>query len=160
MKRTLLLLTAVALLAGPTAWAAKPDKPQPGAKPGAARMGNMPLVPPKALEGLKLTAEQKTKYDEIDAQWAKERDAWQASHMEENTKLRAEAKAAREAGDQAKAKELGGKMRELNAPMMELRKKYMDQVRALLTDEQKTTLDQQHAQMREHMRERGGKAKD
>jgi Spy/CpxP family protein refolding chaperone len=57
-------------------------------------------------------------------------------------KLHEEIAAAEKAGDKAKVEELRKKMMDLYAPRLELRKKYMDQFRALLTDEQKKKLDE------------------
>jgi len=156
MKRMLLLLTAVALLTGPAVRAEKKAdaKPKPA---GARRMarGKMPLLPPRAVEELKLTADQQAKLDELDAKWAKERDEWHASHLEQNTKLREEMKAARVAEDESKIKELRVQVREQNAPLMELRKKYADQVRSILTDEQKSSLAEMQAKRRDRMKKRG-----
>jgi len=157
MKRIALLLTAAAVLTTAAVWAENPAPAAKG-KGGPGRMGNMALLPPRALEELKLTPEQKTKVDALEAKYDKERDEWKANHLEENTKLQEQLKAANEAKDQTKVKEIRAKLKEANAPMMEVRKKYMDQVRAVLTDEQKQTLDGMQAKMRERAKEHGAGA--
>lgn len=117
-----------------------PQRPQRA--PGVARMPGG-LLPPRITDDLLLTDEQKTKLKDIETAFVKERDEWRAAHKEVGTdmqKLQEEASAARKDGDNAKLEETRKKMRELSAPMMELRRKYMDQVRAMLTDEQKKKL--------------------
>ena len=110
------------------------------------------LLPPRIADDLSLTDEQKTKLKDLDAAFVKERDDWRAAHKDIGTdvqKLREEADAARKAGDTAKLKETRKKTQELSAPMTELRRKYMDQFRATLTDEQKQKLDKALEGMRQ-----------
>ena len=68
-------------------------------------------------------------------------------------------RAAHESGDAAKTKELRAKMGENMKPLMDLHKKYVDEVRALLTDEQKTKLDTALADAKQHRGARRGGGK-
>ena len=128
----------------------KPTPPQRERPAARARLADALLAPRIAGE-LSLTDEQKTKLKDIETAFVKERDEWRAAHKGVGTdlqKLREEASSARKAGDNAKLEETRKKMRELSAPIMELRRKYMDQVRATLTDEQKKKLEEELGQMR------------
>jgi Spy/CpxP family protein refolding chaperone len=155
MSRYLTAVVAGLALAAVVATAEQPAAPK-GPKEGARRFepGKMPLLGPKMLEDLSLTAEQKTKYEEINAKFEKERDAYLAAHKPDPA-LRDEMKAAREAGDKAKMKELGEKARAENAPLMEIRKKHMDELKATLTAEQKAKLEEVATKMKERRREHG-----
>jgi Spy/CpxP family protein refolding chaperone len=129
--------------------------PRPMRERIAARMPGG-LLPPRIADDLSLTDEQKTKLKDIEAAFVKELDAWRAAHKDVETdlqKLREEAGAARKAGDNAKLEETRKKMQDMSAPMMDLRRKYMDQIRATLTDEQKKKLEDALQQMMQH---RGG----
>jgi len=91
------------------------------------------LLPPMVLEKIKLTADQKAKYDAIVADFQKE-----------TAPLREKMKAAREAGDKEK-------MKELFQQIMPLRKAAMEKLEQVLTDEQKAELKK----MREEHGKRG-----
>ena len=108
----------------------------------AARMPGG-FLPPLTADELSLTDDQKAKLKDIETAFVKERDEWRATHKgveADLQKLREEASAARKAGDNAKLEETRKKIQELSAPMTELRRKYMDQFRATLTNEQKLKL--------------------
>jgi Spy/CpxP family protein refolding chaperone len=110
------------------------------------------LLPPRIADDLLLTDEQKTKLKYLETAFVKERDEWRTAHKDVGTdmqKLREEASAARKTGDNAKLEETRKKMQELSAPMMELRRKYMDQLRATLTNEQKQKLATALEEMRQ-----------
>ena len=142
MKRlTQLLATLLAVVAVSAALAADAPAPAPAADKGPHGPGVMPLLPPRVEKDLGLTADQQTKLTTIKADYEKERDAWTAAHPVD-PKLREELRTAREAKDTAKVKELSDKMHETYKPLMDLRKKYVDEVRAILTDDQKTKLDE------------------
>jgi Spy/CpxP family protein refolding chaperone len=141
MKHVNILIAAVALLAVAVAVRAEEKPARKGAGAGGQRPGMMEhLLPPMAQEKLNLTADQKTKVEELDAAFGKEVKAFWASHAE----LREKMKAAREAGDKDKMKDLMAEMK----PMMEARKSGMEKVKALLTDEQKKTLEEMAEKMR------------
>lgn len=159
MKRSLtILVTAVALCATAAVHAEKEKGPKPEHAKGPRHA--MSLLPPKVEQDLSLTADQKAKVDELGAQFAKERDQWMAAHKPAKD-FRAEMKAAKEANDKEKMKALQAEMREHGKPMMELRMKYMDQVRALLTPEQIAKLDDAKKMARDQVKkERKEKADD
>ena len=79
-----------------------------------------------ALEKLNLNDDQKAKIKDIMDKAAADRQAFVKEHADE-------LKAAKESGDQ-------DKMRSIFAPMMEKRKATMEQIKAILTDEQKQKL--------------------
>jgi len=134
LTQTLITTLTIALIAI-VAVQAQDEKPKH--RPGGMMEG---LLPPMALEKLQLTADQKAKYEEINKEFAKDAKEFWASHAE----LREKMKAAREAGDKDKMKELMAEMK----PMMEARKSGMEKVKALLTDEQKKTMEEMAEKMR------------
>jgi Spy/CpxP family protein refolding chaperone len=120
MKRGIIIACLIGLVAGLTAQAQEtnaPPKP-PGNGP-AWGGGNRPMMDnilmPRVLEELSLTADEKTKYDALEkdfkADFAKLREA--------------------NKDDMQKGREA----------MRNLRRSYVDKVRAFLTDEQKAKLD-------------------
>ncbi len=119
-----------------------------------ARMEN--LVPPRLLEELALTAEQKTKYEEIQAKFAKESEAWKDAHKSEMEQDRESFEAARASGDPAKLQAAREQIMAHRQPMMQLRKTSMDAFRAVLTPDQNKKLDQAREHVRESMVEPGG----
>ena len=96
-----------------------------GGKAGKRGPGGGDMLQPM-LEKLNLTEEQKAKIKPIREKAAEEGRAFFKEHA-------AEMKAAREAGDQEK-------MKTLMTPMMEKRKATMEEIRSILTDEQKQKL--------------------
>jgi len=149
MKRLTIALVTVALLAAGAARAAETDQPPahhggPGGPggPGGSRF-EMPLIPPKLMTDLALTDEQKPKVDAIASDFTKQRDKLLADQKNnpDITKLRDQMRAAREAGDRDKMRELRTQLAPYEKPLLDLRKQSMDKVRTLLTDAQKKTLD-------------------
>ncbi|MGD0017215.1 MAG: Spy/CpxP family protein refolding chaperone [Verrucomicrobiia bacterium] len=129
----------------------KPTLPQGERSAARARLADV-LLAPRIADELSLTDTQKAKLKDLDTAFVKERDEWRAAHKEVGTemqKLREEASAARKAGDNAKLEDTRKKMQGLSAPIMELRRKYMDQFRATLTNEQKQKLATALEQMQE-----------
>ena len=98
------------------------------------------ILPPKIVEGLALTAEQKTTLDGLNASFKTDAAKWRA----ENPVDEAAIKQAHESGD----KEVMRKLAEKRQGLMEIRKGYLDKLRASLTDEQKTKLDKAIEEMR------------
>jgi Spy/CpxP family protein refolding chaperone len=148
MKRLMIAITAIALLATFGARAAdETDQPKKG-PPGPGGQGgprfDVALVPPRVMDELKLTAEQKPKVEILASEFAKERDKLRASQTNntEFAKLRDDMRAARDAGDREKMRSLREQLAPYEKPLLDLRKQYTDKVRALLTDEQKKTLDE------------------
>lgn len=114
------------------------------------------VLPPTVVDQLSLTTDQQTKLKDLDAKFIKERDQLlekQKAATNDIAKVRADMTAARDAGDQAKVAELRGKLQELMQPQLDLQKKYRDEFRNSLTDEQKKKLDDALQQM---MQRRGG----
>ena len=150
MKSLLIACAAVALLAAGMTRAAETNAPPmpPGGPGGHGGPGGprfeMPLIPPKLMADLALTADQKPKVDAIAADFAQQRDKILADQKNNPaiTKLRDEIRAAREAGDRAKIRELRTQLAPYEKPLLDLRRESMDKVRALLTDAQKKTLDE------------------
>lgn len=151
MKRLVTALAAVALLATGAVRAADETNPPargPGGPwgPGGPRGPGFeaPLIPPRLMNDLALTAEQKPKVEAIVSEFTQKRDKILADQKNNSaiTKLRDEMKAAREARDREKMGELREQLVPYDRPLVDLRRESMDKVRALLTDEQKKTLDQ------------------
>jgi Spy/CpxP family protein refolding chaperone len=143
MKKWTLIAAAIALLAvASQAGDYRPDRPRGlrGPREGAPMIGN--LLPPRVLEDLQLTAEQKAKYDALQEKFAAEHKEWMQSHRAEGEALREQLRAAREAQDVARIKEAQAKLAEHRKPVEELRKSYMEKVRALLTPDQIKELDE------------------
>ena len=143
MKHHILITAiALALIAGVTVRADdKPAKACPSKRPHMEG-----LLPSPVLEKLKLTDDQKAKYDVLAADFKKEHQAFRTAHPDLMEKM----KAAHEASDKEKMKALREEMK----PMWELRKSCMEKVMALLTDDQKAEMKKGHEQ-----RERKGCAK-
>lgn len=152
MKRAVYALTTLLTIAlvAPAFAVHEGDKgPRPDHKPPQA----IPLLPKRAAERLDLTADQKEKIDKINKKFNEERDAWLAKNKPEEN-LRAKIRDAEKAGDEAKAKALKEEVKAKMKPVWELRQSYMKQVRAELTPEQITKLDEMRDEAREHRKER------
>lgn len=121
MKRGIIIACLIGLMAGLTAQAQEtnaPPKPRAGNGP-AWGGGNRPMMDnilmPRVLEELSLTADEKTKYDALEKEF-----------KADFAKLREANKDDMQKGREA---------------MRNLRRSYVDKVRAFLTDEQKAKLD-------------------
>jgi len=139
------ILTAtavVALTGGALAFADDATNTPPPAHHGLR--GNGPLLdhvfPPKIVAGLALTAEQQALLDGFDAAFKKDAVKWRAENPVDEAAL----KQARESGDKEALRTLGEKRQVL----MEIRKGYIEKLRAALTDEQKTKLDKELEELR------------
>jgi len=136
MKLGIAVICLIGLVAATAARAADTDTP-PLPNPSAHRpmMGN--LLPPRVLENLALTSEQQANYDALAAGFKKDAAKWRADNGYDPQKEREEMSQARAAGDQATIQVVTNERKGL----MDIRKSYVDKVRAFLTDEQKATLD-------------------
>jgi Spy/CpxP family protein refolding chaperone len=108
------------------------------------------VLPQSVVDQLSLTTDQQAKLKDLDAKFIKERDQLlekQKAATNDIAKVRADMTAARDAGDQAKVAELRGKLQELMQPQLDLQKKYQDEFKTSLTDEQKKKLDDALQQM-------------
>ena len=149
MKRGIVITCLIGLVAATAARAQETNAPPP-IPPAHRPMGPMmDLLLPRVLEDLGLTPEQKTNYDALAAGFTKDAAKWRADNNYDPEKAREEMRMAHDAGDQATIQKLTDQRKGL----MDLRKSYVDKVRAFLTDEQKAKLDK----ALEHAREmRGG----
>ncbi len=147
MKRGIIITCLIGLVAALGARAAETNAPPPAKPPAHRPMGPMMenLLPPRALEDLALTPDQKTKYDTLAAGFKKDAAKWRADNNYDPEKAREEMRQAREAGDEATIQKLTDQRKGL----MDLRKSYVDKVRAFLTDEQKVNLDKALERARE-----------
>ena len=132
-----LLLTAPALRAEHTnSPAGPPSKHQ--------REG---LLPPNVVEKLNLTDEQKAKLKAITEKFEKNRDEYVAAHRSEMDAART---AMQDAGNDAeKKKEAREQMGKAMSGLQTERKAAIDELRALLTDEQKKILEESKPKHRE-----------
>ncbi|MCX5658147.1 MAG: Spy/CpxP family protein refolding chaperone [Planctomycetota bacterium] len=105
------------------------------------------------LKDLNLTPDQETKVKAIFAEAKTKHEAWRTAHGAEADALKAQVKAAREAKDEAKLKELRPKVDALMADMPKP-KDVVDKVRAVLTPEQQTKFDAKVAAERKEMMEK------
>jgi hypothetical protein len=113
MKRVVLIVGLIGLVTITGARAAddSTNAPPPTEhRPARPMVTN--LLPPRVLEALALTADQKTQYDALDTSFKKDVTDWRAKNGE------------------------NGNRQELR----DLRRSYLDKVRAFLTDDQKTGL--------------------
>jgi len=146
--RQWLTIVAVTALVAASALRAQDQPPGPPRGPRGGRGGpmqNIPsILPPPVVDQLSLTADQQAKLKDLNAQFVKERDrllAKQKADGSDIAKVRDDMQAARDAGDQAKMRELRGKLQQLFQPQLDLQKKYRDQFRTSLTDDQKKKMD-------------------
>ena len=96
------------------------------------------LLPPRMLEKLNLTADQKTKYDSLNASYKKDLSKLRSSHS---------------SSTESSGTSTNSTGTENHHAMRELHKKYMDQFRPSLTSEQTATLDKAAENM--HSRHEG-----
>ena len=149
MKRVIIAIAAVAMLlpfATTRTEAQNTNAPPPG-RPGGLRPGDS-ILPPPIVSKLALTADQKTQYDTLNAEYKKEHDAWISAHQAQMDTLQQQMQAARKANDRDKMDNLREQRRDLMKPVNDLRKQYLDKARGLLTDDQKKTLDSSFPQWR------------
>jgi Spy/CpxP family protein refolding chaperone len=137
MSRGIVITCLIGLVAATAAGAADTNAPPPSSAPAHHPKGTMVVLPPRVLEDLALTPEQQANYDALAAGFKKDLAKWCADNNYDLEKAREEMGQARQAGDQATIQKLTDQRKGL----VDLRKSYVDKVRAFLTDEQKATLD-------------------
>lgn len=137
MKAKLILIAigGSLLLAGPALRAEDTNKPAGPPRKHGSRENN--LLPPPLVEKLNLTEDQKAKLKVIEENWDKTRQEYMDAHKADADAARAAAEEAKQSGDPAKKKEAGEKRRQLVAGLRTQRQQYVDQVRSLLSEEQK-----------------------
>ena len=92
------------------------------------------VLPPKIIASLALTADQQSTLDSLEAAYKKDATKWRADNPIDETAL----KQARDTSD----KEALRQFREKQQGLQAIRKGYFDKFRAILTDAQKTTLEE------------------
>jgi hypothetical protein len=139
MKRGIAIICLIGLVAATAARAAETNAPPLPNPPVHRPMGRMMdnLLPPRVLEELALTPEQKTNYDALAAGFKKDAAKWRADSGYDPEKARETMSEARADDDKVTISVVTFERKGL----MDLRKSYVDKVRAFLTDEQKATLD-------------------
>jgi Spy/CpxP family protein refolding chaperone len=160
MKRVWIIALAVAVagLTGLHADEAKPERPQRERPDGAPQARQQPggLIRQAVLDQLDLSAEQQTRVKALVEQFTAEMEALRGADAEESKRLREQFRAAREANDEAKLEALREKFRAQTEPARQLRQKYLEELRALLTAEQKQKLET----LTQQARDRAGQARE
>lgn len=129
MRTWLLFLCGLLLLA-----LALPAAAQKAAKPKSALRGEWASM----VKECNLTADQQAKLEEKVAAMNKAVADWDAQHKEQMDKLNAEIKAAKEAKDKARLKELSAQKKPLDVERAALIAEHRNGIMELLTPEQKT----------------------
>ena len=153
MKRGIVIICLIGLVAASAARAADTNVPPPPNPPAHRPMGPMleNLLPPHVLEELALTSEQQTNYDALADGFKKDAAKWRADNNYDPERVREEMGRARDAGDEATIQKLTNQRKGL----MDLRQSYIEKVRAFLTDEQNVTLDKALKRARDRSGGRG-----
>lgn len=115
---------------------AQAQDPRPAGQPMGGPGGQRMSMADRALEGITLDDAQKARKDSIEKAWA--------------PKL-GEAREAMRA-----ARESGGDMQAAGAKMRELQSKMVEEIKAVLTEEQKAAFDKNVEAMRARMQQMGG----
>jgi Spy/CpxP family protein refolding chaperone len=140
MKRIMLVTCLIGLMAAVGARAADETSTSTTGEHHSARGGMDSLLPPRLLEKLALTGEQKTKYDTLNASFKKDLAKLEGSSTSSTN-------SASSSGNTGRSNRKG---------IRELRKNYMDQFRPSLTSEQTATLDKAAEEMRNRRSSQGG----
>ena len=138
MKRGILITCLIGLVAAVGARAADEPPANPPGQHGPARGGMESLLPPRVLEKLALTADQKTKYDALNTSFKNDVAKWRSTHS-----------SGSEGGSSGSTNNVSSDRRGLR----DLHKSYIDQLRPTLTSDQAATLDKALENMRNN---RGG----
>jgi Spy/CpxP family protein refolding chaperone len=142
MKRGFVIACLISLAATAAVFAqgGSTNAPPEGTRPMRPMMGN--LLPPRVLEQLALTGDQQSKYDALDT-----------SFKSDVAKLRAPSSASSGSVTNAPPPPSGGRQQ-----MRELRRSYIEKVRAFLTADQNAKLTQAMENMANRRRGGGGPA--
>jgi len=147
MKRGMLIACMIGLVSavGARAQDQTPTNPPEGHRSMRGGMDN--LLPPRLLEKLALTADQKTKYDTLEAGFKKDVAKLESSHSSggESSGTSSTNNVSSTSNERSNRKAI-----------RELRKSYMDQLRPSLTSEQTATLDTALENMRNRRAGQGG----
>jgi hypothetical protein len=133
MKRGILIACLIGLVAAVGARAADEPPANPPGQHGPARGGMESLLPPRVLEKLALTADQKTKYDALNT-----------SFKNDAAKLRNSHSSGGESSSSGSTNNASSNRKGLR----DLHKSYIDQLRPSLTSDQAATLEKALENMR------------
>lgn len=150
MKQWLTIVAVTALVAASGVRSQEQPPPRRGGRGGGMMQNVASVLPQPVVDQLSLTAEQQTKLKDLDAKFIKERDQLlekQKTAGNDIAKVREDMTAARGTGDTDKTQQLRGKLQELMQPQLDLQKKYQDEFKTSLTDEQKKKFDEAVQQM-------------
>ena len=137
MKRGILIACLIGLVAAVGARAADEPPANPPGQHGLARGGMESLLPPRVLEKLALTADQKTKYDALNTGFKNDAAKLRSSHSSGGE------------GSSGSTNNASSNRKGLR----DLHKSYIDQLRPSLTSDQAATLEKALENMRNN---RGG----
>lgn len=138
MKRGILIACLIGLVAAVGARAADEPPANPSGQHGPARGGMESLLPPRVLEKLALTADQKTKYDALNTSFKNDAAKLWSSHS---------------AGGESSSSGSTNNASSNRKGLRDLHKSYIDQLRPSLTSDQAATLEKALENMRNN---RGG----
>ena len=137
MKRRMVIACLIGLVASVGVRAADETNAPSTGQHRPMRAGMDSLLMPRVLDELTLTAGQKTQYDALDASFKKDTAKWRKDNNYDPEKAAEEMRQAKESNDQATLKKLA----EQRKAIRDIRRGYLDKLRAALTDEQKSKLD-------------------
>jgi hypothetical protein len=141
MKREMLITCLIGLMAAVGARAADEPPANPTGEHRGMRGGMTDLLPASVLGDLALTADQKTKYDGLDASFKKDLAKWRSSHGP---------------GSESSSGGSTNNVASSRSGLRQVRKGYVDQLRASLTDDQKAKLDKDLENLRNSRGNHGG----
>jgi len=142
MKRGMLIACLIGLVAAVGARAADEPPANPTGQHGSTRGGMDNLLPPHVLEKLALTADQKTKYDALNASFKNDVAKWRSSHNSGT-----ESSSSTGSTNNVSSNRKG---------LRELHKGYIDQLRPILSSDQTATLDKALENMRNNRASHSG----
>ncbi len=141
-----MLLASPPLRAEDTSSTNAPPARQHKAGPRGAMVEH--LIPPRLEEKLNLTEDQKPKIKAIEESYTKTAQEYRTAHKAEFDAARAAREEATKSNDPAKRKEAGEKFRQAMAGLQPQRQAAVDQIKSLLTDEQKKTWEETVQELR------------
>ncbi len=144
-KVVLLAISGSLLLASPALRAEGPPAKKPGGGPphGQRAPRGENLLPKSVTAKLNLSDDQSKKIEAIEESWDKARKEYMDSHKAEAEAAKAAREEARKSDDPEKKKVAAEKSRQVYAGLKPIRDQYMDQVRSVLSDEQKKILEEE-----------------
>jgi hypothetical protein len=147
MERGILIACLIGFVAAVGARAADEPPVNSTGQHGPMRGGMGDLLPTHLLDKLALTADQKTKYDALDASFKKDLAKWRSTHSSGSESSSSAGSTNNVSSNSVSSSHKG---------MRELRKGYIDQLRPSLTSDQTATLDKALENMRNNRSGQGG----